>query len=202
MKKVNIVLLVAVLVVGLCCGGTLWVRAAQLPAEVTVLQALSQTEPFVPEWAKPAEAVEVDFGENLALTATLTASSLTQTYKPGNANDGSLMTYWEAKEFPADLTAELAEASEVHHIVIRLNPNAIWGARRQNIEVQLSVDGTDYKTVVSAADYVFDPETANTVVIEILAEIAPQAVGFVRLVFHANTGATGGQAAEFEIYAE
>ncbi len=202
MKKLNILL--AVLLVAVLGFGAFAAAAHTVPAaEIIVVTPPPQSEPIVPEWAKPAEAPEVDFGENIAFKAQMTTTGFVQSYKADLSNDGSLMTYWEAKEFPGELTAQLDDEYSIGHVVIRLNPAAIWAVRTQNIEVQRSADGELYTQLLPAADYGFDPSNANTVVITVPAwgDALPTA-RFIRLIFHSNTGATGGQAAELELYTQ
>jgi hypothetical protein len=74
----------------------------------------------------------------------------------------------------------------------------MWAKRTQRIEVKTGSDGQNWTTLVPEADYLFDPaENANTVVIQ-----AEASARYVQLVFTANSGATNGQVAEFEIYGE
>lgn len=202
MKRINIILTVAVLAIFLAAGGILLQKGQAPAATVQTIAAPSQTEAFVPEWAKPAEAVVVDFGENLAASASFTATGFTQTYKPTFANDQSVMTYWEGRDFDSLLMAELPEASVVGHLVIRLNPSALWAARKQTIAVQASADGETFVPLIEAQEYAFDPVAANTVLLTVPAELADTPYRFVRLAFTANTGAGAGQAAEVEIYPE
>ena len=63
------------------------------------------------------------------------ASSSTFTFVPGNANDGSPTTYWEAAGYPATLTVQLGANPDVTGVVVKLNPDPAWGTRTQNIQV-------------------------------------------------------------------
>lgn len=139
-------------------------------------------------------------GANLALKKPVTVSSHTQIYRAENANDGNVLTYWEAspRSYPNLLTVDLGNTYTVRSVVIKLNPDRIWAKRTQTLALLGSVDGADYVTLVDSAVYTFDPATGNTVTINFAAAEAR----YLRLVFTANSGATGGQVAELEVYSE
>ena len=139
-----------------------------------------------------------DAGINLAAGKEIVASGHVHTYVAANAVDGDLNTYWEADPgaFPNTLTVKLGADARLTRIVLRLNPSPVWGARTQNIQVLgRKQDSSSYASLVEAADYAFDPATGNSVTIPVAAMVAD-----VRLRFNANTGAPGGQVAEFEVY--
>ncbi len=117
-------------------------------------------------------------------------------FEARNANDGNLATYWEGKDYPNLLTIDLGAAQTVASIRIRLNPDPIWAARTQTIEVLGGMDTVDFTTLQASAVYSFDPTNGNQVTIT----FPPASVRYVRLSFTANTGAPNGQAAEFEVY--
>jgi len=74
----------------------------------------------------------------------------------------------------------------------------MWARRTQRIEVRTGNDGQNWTTAVPATDFIFDPvENGNAVVIRMNANTR-----FVQLVFSANSGATGGQVAEVEIFGD
>ncbi|NLG84059.1 MAG: carbohydrate-binding protein [Firmicutes bacterium] len=135
---------------------------------------------------------------NLALGKPITASSYTQTYVATNANDGNVYTYWEGapNSYPNLLTVDLGSAQTVYKVVIKLNPDPIWATRVQTFSILTSTDGSTYTTTVASNTYTFDPATGNTVTVA-FSEVSAR---YVRLSFTANSGATGGQAAEFEVY--
>ncbi|MEW6226811.1 MAG: discoidin domain-containing protein [Bacillota bacterium] len=139
-------------------------------------------------------------GANLALKKPLTVSSHTQIYRAENANDGNVLTYWEGapRSYPNLLTVDLGNTYTVRSVVIKLNPDRIWAKRTQTLALLGSVDGTDYVVLVDSAVYTFDPATGNTATINFAAAEAR----YLRLVFTANSGATGGQVAELEAYSE
>jgi uncharacterized protein (DUF2237 family) len=137
-------------------------------------------------------------GADLALGKPIEASSHTWIYVPGNANDGDVTTYWEGDGHPSTLTVALGANADLSSIVLRLNPDPAWARRTQTIEVLgRPQSGGSFTTLVPATDYTFDPATGNTVRIPVTGRAAD-----VRLRFTANTGAPGGQVAEFQVFGE
>lgn len=135
-------------------------------------------------------------GTNLALDKPIAASSNTFTYVAENANDGDTSTYWEGGgAYPQTLTVDLGANATLSSVVVKLNPDPIWAARTQTIQV-LGHDqnSTTFSNLVSAASYTFNPATGNQVTIPVSATASA-----VQLKFTANSGAPGGQAAEFEV---
>ncbi|WAZ19176.1 discoidin domain-containing protein [Streptomyces cinnabarinus] len=143
----------------------------------------------------PDDPPPVD-GTNLARNKPIEASSTTQSYVAANANDDKVGTYWESAGFPSTLTAKLGANAEVQSVVVKLNPDAVWGARTQSIQVwgrEQSASG--FTSLKARADYQFSPTTnQNTVTIPVTGRYAD-----VRLEFFSNTGAPGGQVAEFQV---
>ena len=145
---------------------------------------------------------EVDGGvappTNLALTATMTASSALSGFPASNADDGNNGSYWESQDgtgFPQTLTADLGAATTEGTVVLTLPSN--WGARTETLSVLGSTDGSDYTTLVPSADYTFDPTTQNTVTITLPAGTDER---YLQLDVSNNTGWTAAQLSEFEIY--
>jgi len=138
--------------------------------------------------------------QNLALGKPAVASSRIDVYTPNRATDGDTATYWEgaARAWPGTIQVDLVSQTKISTLVIKLNPQRMWSQRTQRFEVRYGNDGENWTTAVSESDYVFDPATnANTVVIPV--DITAQ---YIQLVFTANTGATNGQVAELEVYAD
>jgi beta-glucosidase len=135
---------------------------------------------------------------NLAAGKTVSASSYTQTYAPGNANDGNTSSYWESNNnaFPQWLQVDLGSATAVGRIVLDLPPATAWNTRTQTLSVQGSTDGSNFSTLVGSAGYTFNPATGNTVTIT----VPSTSTRYLRLNFTANTGWPAGQAAEFQVY--
>jgi hypothetical protein len=136
-------------------------------------------------------------GSNMAVGKPIAASSTTQNFVAANANDNSVTTYWEGAggSYPNTLTVSLGANAEVTSLVLKLNPDSAWGTRTQTIQV-LGRDqsATAFTSLKASADYTFNPATGNTVTIPVTATVAD-----VRLQFTANTGAGGGQIAEFQV---
>ncbi|MFI9455165.1 CARDB domain-containing protein [Amycolatopsis sp. NPDC052450] len=136
-------------------------------------------------------------GANLAAGKPIEATSAVHSFVPANANDNNTATYWEsAAGHPNSLTVKLGTDADVDSVVVKLDPDAIWGARTQNFEVLGRTHGATAFTALSArADHRFDPATnQNSVVIPVSGRVSD-----VRLQFFANSGAPGGQVAEFQV---
>ncbi|MFF0745578.1 CARDB domain-containing protein [Streptomyces sp. NPDC004111] len=135
-------------------------------------------------------------GTNLALRKPIEASSTTQNYVPANANDDSTSTYWEAGAAASTLTVKLGADADLSGVVLKLNPDAAWGARTQHLQVLGRAAGeTAFTSLKARADYPFSPSgNNNTVSIPVSGRYAD-----VRLQFFGNTGAGGGQVAEFQV---
>jgi len=132
---------------------------------------------------------------NLALGKPIAASSSTYIFTAENANDNDINTYWEAGGHPGTLTVDLGANANISSVVIKLNPAGAWATRTQTIQV-LGHDqnSTTFANLVSAASYTFNPASQNTVTIPVSATASR-----VQLRFTANSGAPGGQVAEFQI---
>ncbi|MGX1274211.1 CARDB domain-containing protein [Streptomyces phaeoluteigriseus] len=161
-------------------GNTGW-NAAQL-SELEVYGEDGGTEP------PPA-------GTNLARGKPAEATSSVQNYVAANTTDDSTSTYWEAAGHPADLTVKLGADADLSAVVVKLDPDPVWAARTQGIQVlgrQQSASG--FTSLVAAKTYAFSPASGNTVTIPVSGRWAD-----VRLRFSSNTGAPGGQVAEFQV---
>ncbi|MER6474212.1 discoidin domain-containing protein [Streptomyces collinus] len=136
-------------------------------------------------------------GSNLAEGKPVEASSYVYTYVAANANDGRTSTYWESAggAYPATLTTRLGADADLGQVVVKLNPDAAWSTRTQNIQVLgRDQDATAFTSLAAAKDYTFNPSTGNTVTIPVSGAAAD-----VQLRFTANSGAPGGQVAEFQV---
>ncbi|MFJ5914888.1 CARDB domain-containing protein [Streptomyces ardesiacus] len=161
-------------------GNTGW-NAAQL-AELEVYGDDADTGP------PPA-------GTNLARNKPAEATSTTQNYVAANATDDSTSTYWEAAGNPADLTVKLGADADISGVVVKLNPDPAWSARTQSIQVLGRARGeSGFTSLRDRADYAFSPGRDNAVTIP-----AGGRVSDVRLRFFSNSGAPGGQVAEFQV---
>ncbi|MEV0036175.1 discoidin domain-containing protein [Streptomyces sp. NPDC050804] len=133
---------------------------------------------------------------NLAAGKTLTSSSFTEVYGPGNANDGNKATYWESRNnaFPQWIQADLGSSVGVNQVVLRL-PDG-WGARDQTLKIQGSANNSTFSDLTASKAYTFSPAGAQTVTISFDAT----STRYVRVLITANTGQPGGQLSELEIY--
>jgi len=171
--------------------------------DVMLVKTPDQKEAQIPENLKAPEPVvpETPSGVNVALKKPLQANGFQDIYMGKYANDGKIKSYWEGKanSYPNIVTVDLQNVYKIHTIRIALNPDKIWGKRVQTLEIKYSLDGQNYDTLMPKKDYVFDPLTSNIVDIK-LSE--PTEVRYVQIIFYANTGATGGQIGELEIYSD
>ncbi len=136
---------------------------------------------------------------NLALGATMTASSALAGFPASNANDGNSGSYWESQDgdaFPQTLTADLGAAQPASTVVLTLPPN--WGARTETLSVLGSTDGSTFTTLVPSAGYTFDPASGDTVTITLPAGTDER---YLQLSITGNTGWAAAQLSEFEIFA-
>lgn len=137
-------------------------------------------------------------GSNLAIGKEMVESGHVHTFVAANANDNNLATYWEADSgaFPNTLTVKLGANAAVSSVVVKLNPDSSWGTRTQNIQVLgREQNATGYTNLVAAQNYTFNPASGgNTATINFNATVAD-----VQLKFAGNSGAPGGQAAEFQV---
>lgn len=138
-------------------------------------------------------------GTNIALDGHCEANGFNDVYMATCANDGTrdAGSYWEGPAGEeAILTLNMKGAYNIHTIRLGLNPLVIWGKRTQTMSISISDDGENFTELVASADYQFDPDTGNEVVIDI-EDVKTQ---YVRLNITKNTGAVSGQIAEFEVY--
>ncbi|MGP3933520.1 discoidin domain-containing protein [Nonomuraea sp. KM88] len=135
-------------------------------------------------------------GANLALGKPVEGSSHTHTYVAANANDDDLSTYWEGAAYPGTLTVKLGADTDLSSVTLKLDPAQAWARRTQAIQVLGRAQGaTGFTSLVPQATYTFDPATGNEVTIPMTGRAAD-----VRLRITANSGAPGGQIAEFQIF--
>ncbi|MFI7275132.1 CARDB domain-containing protein [Streptomyces sp. NPDC049879] len=144
----------------------------------------------------PGEPGEPGEGSNLAQGRPIEASSTTFNFVAANANDNSLSTYWESNGFPSTLTVRLGANADVNTVVVRLNPDAAWGPRTQNIQILgREQNASTFTSLRAAAGYSFSPSSnQNTVTIPVTGRVAD-----LQLRFTSNTGAPGGQVADLQV---
>ncbi|MEU2543866.1 discoidin domain-containing protein [Streptomyces roseolus] len=133
---------------------------------------------------------------DLAAGKALTASSHTEVYAAGNANDGNKATYWESRnnELPQWLRADLGSSVRVDRVVLRL-PDG-WGARSQTLKVQSSANGTDFTDLTPSKAYEFTPSGQNSVTIP----FGETTARYIRVLVTANTAQPAAQLSELEVY--
>lgn len=153
-----------------------------------------------PQFVKePYEPIALD-GTNIALDAKADASSFQETYVPRKVIDGKAegISYWEgaADSYPNKLILTWKEMHLCHAIKVCLCPNVAWSERVQSFSVEISRDGESFEELLPEKEYIFTPDTGNEVVLEFPEE---QIMG-IQLIFTENTGASGAQVAEFEVY--
>ncbi len=133
--------------------------------------------------------------QNLALNRPYAVSS--DSYQGGNPVDGDPTTYWRSNKLTdtnsEHMTVDLGHLLTVNKAVMKLWPR--WGDRIQRMELQGSTDGVAYQTVVAAADYTF-VKNDNVVTVD----FANTKLRYIRLVGYSNTGDSGAQMGELEVY--
>ena len=203
MKTKTRMILVAVMLIALfpvlACAG-----AGDEDMVVTIVTAPEQTKAERPPcFPDPADHfIMLPETENIAQGKPIEASLHNDVYVSSNLNDGNTNTYWESKDFPAELTVDLQGIYTVSTAAFCLNTSAIWEPRTQEIAVLVSTDGENFTEVSPAAPYTFDAETGNRVRIDFEAAQASH----VRVIITSNTAAPahskGAQIAEICIYGE
>ena len=153
-----------------------------------------------PQFIKEPYEPVIPEGINIAPDGKVDASSFQETYVPRKAIDGKTkgISYWEGAEdtYPNRLILTWKEQHSCHAIKVCLCPDAAWSERIQNFSVEISRDGESFEELLPEKEYVFSPDTGNEIVLEFPEE---QVMG-IQLVFTENTGASGAQVAEFEVY--
>ena len=137
---------------------------------------------------------------NLALNASVAASSTNGGFPASNAVDGNASSYWESQNgsFPQTFTVDLGSTQTVARLVLDLPPATAWNTRTETLSVLDSTNGSSYSTVVGSAGYTFNPSTGNTVTINLPSGTSTR---YVRLNFTANTGWPAAQLSELQAYA-
>jgi hypothetical protein len=168
-------------------------RLVAATAVVSLFAALGLTSPTMAS-AKPAAAADT----NLAAGKPITASSHVFDFVETNANDNNVGTYWESAggAYPATLSVNLGAKATISSVVVKLNPDQAWVTRTQTIEVLgRPAHSGNYTSLVGARSSTFNPSSgANTLTIPVSATAAD-----VQLKFTTNSGAPGGQVAEFQV---
>ncbi|MDF2538986.1 MAG: coagulation factor 5/8 type domain protein [Herbinix sp.] len=173
-----------------------------LAENVTTVSAPDQTEAQIhPDFIKEEFVMVLPEGVNIAAKKPIKANAFTDVYAENRANDGSTdgSSYWEGtSEYPNLLTVDLENPAKIQTVRVALNPLSIWGKRTQTIAVNISSDGENFTELVKMKQYTFDPDEGNQIQIP-FDEVETR---YVQLVFTENSGAVGGQVAEFEVYSK
>jgi len=120
--------------------------------------------------------------------------------------DATGTSYYESNSLPAYVVIDLGQVYSVNTFVMCLPPSLLWDARTQNIEIlgsdsTLDYDSkkTEFKTIVEATDYLFDPSTGNINVVKLDNSVN---VRFIKLVITSNdiAGGYNAQMSEFSVY--
>lgn len=200
-KRMNI-LFTAVIVLSLALSACAYFGVFDPKGDpgLTVVAAPEQTKAQRPPCFPDPEAnyIPMPETENYAQGKPVSSGVHNDVYVIENVNDGKTDTYWESKGFPGEAVIDLGESRAISTVAVRLNPSAIWEARKQEIAVFVSADGTNYTEASPATMYDFDPNTGNRIRIDFPSAQAR----YVKLVISLNSSSrTGGaQAAEIEIY--
>lgn len=176
-------------------------RTSNEPNPNVTLVTVPEQEAFEehPDWTIPVTE-PVDYGENIALGKEVMQNGHTQIYHSRNTVDGDRFTYWEgmAGSYPNQVTIDMGGIVEMSGARILLNPRAIWDARTQEVEIQISEDNENYTTIIPKTELAFDPMTDNSVYLPFDEVLQGQ---YIRFLFYSNSAASAGQAAEIEVYA-
>lgn len=203
-KRRIVIIILAVILVGLIIYGVSQKKKpSKLIAEITKIEAPDQTESEVnPVFIKEDYVSVLPEGTNIASEGKIDANRFNQTFTPRKAVDGmtGAASYWEGSPdaYPNELSVKFKEDKTIHAIRVAINPDSVWGKRTQTFSVLVTYDGEAYETLLDEKGYEFDPSTGN----EVILEFEDTQVKGIMLSFTANTGATGGQVAEFEIYSK
>lgn len=205
MKKVNkrLLIFLAVLTAGLWCAVLVLMigNSKQSYGKITKVDAPEQTESEQhPLFIKEEYVPVIPEGINIAESAKVEANDYNDVYFANKVKDGNpnAQSYWEGASdaYPNILTASFKEEQSIHAVRMLLCPLSVWSTRTQTFSVEISEDGENFTEFLAEADYVFNPDKGNEVVIE-FDDITIKAI---RFVFTANTGASGAQVAELELY--
>lgn len=205
MKKnsYRFLIILSVLTAGLwCIILCLWPQEGKRDyGKITRIEAPERSEStehplFIKEVYEPV----IPEGDNIAKDAKIEANDFNDVYTPRKVKDGNpnAQSYWEGASdaYPNILTASYEEPQTIHAIKLLLCPLSVWSTRTQTFSVEISEDGENFTEFLKSADYVFDPDKGN----EVILEFEDITIKAIRLVFTANTGASGAQVAELEIY--
>lgn len=177
-------------------------KIQNVPSNVTVVDSPDQTETMEhPAFIREEYVSIVPEGINIAGEGKfIDANSYADVYVPRKAIDGNLngASYWEAAadSYPNILEIGYEESHEIHAVKVGLCPKPIWGKRYQEFSVEITEDGQNYTELIPMTQYEFTTDRNN----EVVLEFESVTIMGIRLKFISNTGASGAQVAEFEVY--
>ncbi|MEE6258893.1 discoidin domain-containing protein [Plantactinospora sonchi] len=172
------------------------VRARLFAAPLAAVTLLAGVLSPSPAAARPDGGTGSPQRAQIAVAASLTASSSHAEYPAGNAGDGNQASYWESGggNFPHWIQADLGAPSTVNRVVLKLPTG--WGTRTQTLSVQSGDNPNNLATLVASTGYTFNPASGNTVSIT----LPTTTTRYLRLQITANTGWPAGQLSEFEVH--
>lgn len=129
------------------------------------------------------------------------ASEHEDVYDVNKIVDGDNYSYYESKKgvFPAYFIVDMQGVYNIKYINMHLPPIGTWPQRIQEIEIQASVDGVNYVTIVSKKAYTFNIENGNMVA---LVLDNPVSARYVKFIYSSNDSGYGAQISELYIYQE
>ncbi len=172
-----------------------------LDSNVVQMTAPEQAEPLTleKETVKDFEPVTPE-GVNVALKGKTSSGSNQDVYLPNKAVDGDTKgpSYWEgaAGVWPNWISVDFGDVYPVYCAKISLCPAAVWSKRTQEFSISVSTDGENYTEVSPSTVHQFDPLYGNYVIVE-FDEVEAKSI---KVEFKSNSGATGPQVAELEVY--
>lgn len=133
----------------------------------------------------------------IPLTTEMITASGTGHGQVEDAIDGDRSTYWQGNNQTATLSLDLQAVYTLNHFIVRLPNSGNWGTRTQTVTVTGSVDGQTYTPVLEGEQqWQFVQNVGDCIVIL----DTPVNVRYLQLAFSNNTGATGPQVGEWELY--
>jgi len=156
------------------------------PGEYRAIQLRFYNESGVAYPENPFTSGIEFYPASLSFQKSVTATPHEDVYDAHNITDGNRMTYYESERgtWPAEVTIDLAGTYDITYISLHLPPLMLWEPREQEIEVQISTDGTNFETIVEPTYYDFNPMEGNVAEITLDEAVNTQ---YVRFVFTANT---------------
>ena len=171
-------------------------------SNLTVVTAPAQEEDMTLEVKEVEFTPVIPEGVNVAYKGVCSSGGNQDIYLANKAVDGDATgkSYWEgaAGVWPNYLTVDCGDIYPIYCLKVSLNPATIWSKRTQEFSVEVSTDGENYQEIAANQVYQFDPATGNYVIVD-FDEVSAR---YVKLTFKSNSGATGPQVAELEVFSK